>query len=354
MKKFPGLSMIPNALGAMGLGLTRSLMGVLPSKTSNCPPIVLMHGFAGFRNISVFGIEILQYWNGIPQLLRQMGYEVFVPTVSPLDTPQVRAEQWFAHLEDYRQKHGNEKFIIIAHSQGSIDARLLVCPTTNPIETSIGPLQGLGYGKYVESLVTVGGPHFGNVLVDRMSNNSTDEKIIKDLFNLVSLITYGITGKPENANAAIAAMGQEYMVKEFNPYCIEDPNVNYYAIAGNPQTKKMVSSILANAFEELLSIPVSEGGGPNDGFVTVPSALYGNKPENAQPDYSSPFPANPNWKIVGSTILADHVAEVGLPLDYPPNKFYDHLSCFAGLTQHLDPHYDSIMELLNNGRWDRQ
>jgi len=354
MKKFPMLSMIPNAIGAMGLNLTRGLMGALPPEPSNCPPLFFMHGFAGFKDISLFGIEIMQYWNGIPQLLTQMGYEVIVKTVSPLNTPQARAEQWFSHLEDYRKKHGNEKFILIAHSQGAIDARLVTCPTTTPIQTSNGPLQGIGYGEYIDTVVTIGGPHFGNVLVDTMSSNPKNAKIMKDLFNLVSLVAYGITGKPEDANAAIASMGQKFMVEEFNPYCIEDPRVSYFAIAGNPKTKKMVSGILQNSFEELLAMPVAEGGGPNDGFVTIPSALYGNTPANAQPDYSTPFPANPNWKILGSTILADHVVEVGLPLDFPPNKYYDHLSCFAGLAQFLDPHYNALMELNDDGRWIRK
>lgn len=347
--------MIPSALGAMGLTLTRSLMGVLPAEPTHCPPIVLMHGFAGFREISVFGIEIMEYWNGIPQLLRQMGYEVFVPTVSPLNTPQERAEQWYDHLETYRQQHGNDEFFLIAHSQGAIDARILLCPDTTPKHTSLGALQGLAYGDHVKALITVGGPHFGNVLVDKQAEGDPiAKKFMTDLFNLASLITYGLTGEPENANKAIASLGQNYMINEFNPYCVEDPNVDYYCVAGNPKSEKLVSPILRDGFKELNDIPVADGGGPSDGFVTVPSALYGNTPANAQPGYSTPFPANPNWKILGSTLLADHVVEVGLPLDYPPNKYYDHLSCFAGLAQFLNPDYTATMELKDSGRWLRQ
>lgn len=346
--------MIPSALGAMGLSLTRSLMGALPEQPAKCPPIVLMHGFAGFREISVFGIEIMEYWNGIPQLLRQMGYEVFVPTVSPLNTPQVRAEQWFDHLEQYRKTHGNDSFYIIAHSQGAIDARILLCPDTTPKHTSLGSIQGLAYGDHVEALVTVGGPHFGNVLVDRQAEGDPiARKFMKDLFNLASLVAYGITGKPEDANKAIAFLGQKFMMEEFNPYCVEDENVDYYCIAGNPKTTEMVSPILRSGFEELAKIPVADGGGPSDGFVTVPSALFGHAPANAQPGYSTPYAANPNWNILGSTLLSDHVAEVGLPLDFPPNKYYDHLSCFAGLAQFLNPDYTAEMKLKDNGRWWR-
>ncbi len=349
------MRMIPSAMGAMGLTLTRNIMGLLPSSPSTCPPIVLMHGFAGFKDISVFGIEILQYWNGIPQLLRQMGYEVYVPTVSPLNPPQVRAQQWYDQLEKYRNKHGNDKFFLIAHSQGAIDARLLLCPDTNTVQTSLGPLNGLDYGEYVDALVTVGGPHFGNVLVDKQASDPKTAKTMKELFDFISFVIYGITGKPQDANQAIAALGQKYMLEEFNPYCVDHPDVDYFCIAGNPKTEKLVSSILEDAFKELNDIPASDGGGPNDGFVTVPSALFGNAPENAQPGYTIPTgtTANTNWKTLGSTIMSDHVTEVGLPLDCPPNKYYDHLTCFAGLAQKLDPDYTANMDLKDNGRWHR-
>lgn len=348
------LRMIPSALGAMGMTMARNIMGVLPASPANCPPIALLHGFAGFKDISIFGIEILQYWNGIPQLLRQMGYEVFVPTVSPLNPPQVRAQQWYDQLEKYRATHGNDEFFLIAHSQGAIDARLLLCPDTSVRQTSLGPLTGLNYGDHVKALITVGGPHFGNVLVDMQANDPEMTKIMEELFNFISFVVYGLSGKPQDANKAIAALGQEYMITEFNPYCVDAANVDYYAMAGNPKTENMVSPILKNAWKELNKIPVADGGGINDGFVTVPSALFGNTPLSAQPGYSVPaFAGRPNWQMLGSTVLADHVTEVGLPLDCPPNKYYDHLSCFAGMAQLLDPDYTATMELRDNGRWFR-
>ncbi|CAA0125148.1 Triacylglycerol lipase [BD1-7 clade bacterium] len=355
MSMLKNFQMIPSALGAAALNVSRSIMSTLPENPSACPPIIFMHGFAGFNEIDVFGIKLLEYWNGIPELLNQMGYQAFTPQVTPFNSPQVRAEQWKMQIEAIRKKLNVDKVMLVAHSQGAIDARLLVCPNTEYVSTSLGPLNGKGYGEHVSKVVTVGGPHFGNVTVDMVDKDPKAEKILNDIFGLADLIARGITGKKQDATAAIAALGQKFMLEEFNPYCVDDPNVEYFCMAGNPKTEKLVSPILKDSFQELYEIPQADGGGANDGFVTVPSALFGNSYRGAPADYAIPdgAEANSNWTVLG-TVMADHVVEVGLPLDFPPNKYYDHLACFGGLAQLLDPFYMAEMQLKDNGQWVRE
>ena len=60
-----------------------------------------------------------------------------------------------------------------------------------------------------------------------------------------------------------------------------------------------------------------------------------------------------HWQVLGC-VRADHVAEVGIPLQLLPSDSYDHLSLFAGLAQSLDTAYVADMTLQKDGRWRRQ
>ena len=61
----------------------------------------------------------------------------------------------------------------------------------------------------------------------------------------------------------------------------------------------------------------------------------------------------PAWRRVG-LIQADHIAEVGLELRFPPSDAYDHLAFFAGLAQSRDAAYTAKMRLMKDGRWERE
>jgi len=353
MSIMKNMRMLPSMLNAMTMTTLRQLDHAICSEPSECPPIIFMHGFCGFNEIEILGVKVMEYWNGIPELLNQMGYITYTPEVSPFNPPQIRAQEWKDEIEKIKQAQPFESCILIGHSQGSIDARLLTCPRTDIEQTTLGPLNGKGFGGFVDKVITIGGPHLGNVQVDLMAKDKKTEKIMNDIFSFAGLIAQGITREKQNPEQAIAAMGQQYMIEEFNPYCIEDQSVEYYCIAGTPQSSQRISPILKDAWEALNALSYREGGGINDGFVTAASALYGNHYAGADPDYRPPAPlkkGNPNWTVIG-TVLADHVTEVGLPLDFPKNKFYDHLSCFAGLAQFADPNYIGVKELKDNGRW---
>ena len=152
-----------------------------PAKESY--PIVLMHGLAGFRDISIAGIKLFDYFNGVKEMLDQMGYAVFAPKVPFFAKPQDRASAWFHEIEKIRRKTGAEKVHLIGHSQGGLDARVLIAENRPAQDTPLGPLMGLGYGPHVESVVTLGTPHLGSVMVD-ISNE--DDPVNVKLMNAIT------------------------------------------------------------------------------------------------------------------------------------------------------------------------
>ncbi len=345
--------MLVNGTNATVCSLARNFLSIINQPANECEPIILMHGFAGFREIKIFDHVLFEYFNGVVQLLTQMGYRAYAPQVVPFGTPQSRAARWMHHIEEIRQHTGADKVHLIAHSQGGLDARVLIAPTGPAQDTPLGPLAGLGY-EHVNALITIGAPHLGCALVDQMNGDKEEKKIIKAISEIASLIAMMFDGKPQDAMTAIESIGRKYMLEYFNNIIKDNPEVKCYTIAGNPESEKLVSPILKDGYEGLLNIPENKGGGPNDGFVTVKSAWFGQTPN----DWPMPFSfdtgeeGRSHWTALGH-VQADHIAEVGIPMDFPPNKRYDHLACFAGMAQLLDPFYKAEMKLLKSGQWVR-
>jgi triacylglycerol lipase len=345
------------------LGLETSFTSVLRAvrlgpreMESPCEPIVLMHGFAGFREIGFERYPLLEYFNGVRRLLGQMGYRVFAPEVSPFNHPLERARQWMSHIERIRSQTGAERVHLVGHSQGGLDARVLVAPTRPAEETPIGPLLGLGYGPHVASVTTIATPHLGSALTDLADSDDPARREALDLLlRIVGVIAQLVQGEPQNAEDAVEALSPGFMNDYFNPIIEDDPSVPCFAIAGDPGSPELVGPLLKPFYNVILELDPSEGGGPNDGLVTVESSFFGNLPEAYAGDASSAHAEQRrhHWQILGC-VCADHVAEVGIPLQFLPSDTYDHFSLFAGLAQRLDPAYVAEMTLQKDGRWRRQ
>lgn len=100
-------------------------------------PIVLSHGFLGFDNLA----GIVDYWTGIPAALERDGATVHMTTVSPAQSSIARGEEIIAQLEELKAATGAEKFNLVGHSQGALDARYVA--TVRPdLVASITSLAG--------------------------------------------------------------------------------------------------------------------------------------------------------------------------------------------------------------------
>ena len=109
-------------------------------------PIVLAHGALGFDEL--FGV--LDYWYGIPSSLASGGAQVYVASVSQLNSTEVRGEQLLAQVQTVIAVTGKPKVNLVGHSHGGLDVRYVA---------SLRP-------DLVASVTSVGSPHKGADLAD--------------------------------------------------------------------------------------------------------------------------------------------------------------------------------------------
>ena len=175
--------------------MTLSFILALPAHAANTQgktkhPIVLVHGLSGFDRI------IIDYFFGIKPALAAVGAnQVYTPRVSGFDTSEVRGEQLLSYLEQLQAITGAEKFNLIGHSQGGLDARYVA---------SVRP-------DLVASVTSVGSPHFGSDTADAIKNSPlsglapTSGNALGTLMNAVM----GETGNVPNAMGSIAALNSQ-------------------------------------------------------------------------------------------------------------------------------------------------
>jgi len=110
-------------------------------------PVVLAHGIFGFDEIAVAGRRH-RYFRNIAEELAVPGLEFYRPRVAPTAPIAVRA----GTLVELLRALPGERFNVIAHSMGGLDARFAIAR--------------LGLADRVASLVTIGAPHHGTPLAD--------------------------------------------------------------------------------------------------------------------------------------------------------------------------------------------
>lgn len=112
-------------------------------------PIMLAHGIARF---DAFLPEPEKYWDDIPDLLRDQGYQVRMASVSWIGSVSTRANEFAEQVIEFRDSTRAQKINIIAHSMGGLDARYAIAKCD--------------LADKVASLVTLGTPHLGTSVAD--------------------------------------------------------------------------------------------------------------------------------------------------------------------------------------------
>src|SRR5579871_2580324 len=112
-------------------------------------PIVLVHGLMGFDSLRLGPLLLVEYFRGIPAVLRAAGNRVFVASLSPTGGIVDRAGQ-LKDLLDRESPH--EPVHLLAHSMGGLDSRYLI--------------SRMGMAHRVLSLTTLGTPHRGTTFAD--------------------------------------------------------------------------------------------------------------------------------------------------------------------------------------------
>jgi len=249
-------------------------------------PIVLVHGWTGFEEIGP-----LEYFYGVPDVLRERGFPVHVVVLDPYNSIEVRSEQLAPQIDAVLEEARATRVDIIAHSQGGLDSRRLIST--------------LGYGDRVSALVTVATPHHGTPLCDVAMGvlpGGADEA----LYFLLELIGATVMGRESDAEASFRSLTTQYIEDEFNPANPDDDRVSYVSWTGR-------TCLYGIGCDDVCDVEIRWSydlifllAGENDGIVPVSSAPWG--------DYRGEVPA-------------DHFDEVGQLFGVTGPSF-DHLQFY--------------------------
>jgi triacylglycerol esterase/lipase EstA (alpha/beta hydrolase family) len=241
-------------------------------------PIVLAHGFGGFKEI--LGIE---YFWGVKDDLEALGYKVYVTQVDMFNTIEVRGTQLAGQIDKILAESGASKVNIIAHSMGGLDARYAITH--------------LGYGDRVASLTTISTPHHGTAIADiALGLMSGPVEDALDVLSWLAGCTVDGMDYEECRQSAIAGAQNltiDYVSGTFNPATPDDPRVKYYSYAGITGwgSIDIVDPLLLVPYQILFEVE-----GQNDGLVSVQSAQWGNFVKTVHADHLDEI-----GQIMGST-----------------------------------------------------
>jgi triacylglycerol lipase len=257
-------------------------------------PVVLAHGFLGTETYELGGYEILDYWFGIVEAMEDEGAQVFVTSVSPVNSSYVRGEQLLAQVQDILAQTGAAKVHLIGHSQGGLDARYVA---------GVRP-------DLVRSVTTVATPHQGADLAGFISDNIDEEgNLLGSLLNLLGPVIEDlarlITGSTDPLDWK-AGFGFLDDVEQFNvdfpaglpAGCGDGPHevdgVRFWSWSGDI-VGLLGARVSTNALDptDLLMNTASLFYGlfeDNDGLVTVCSSQFG--------------------EVIGDDYLMNHLDEV--------------------------------------------
>lgn len=186
--------------------------------TSTGPyPIVLAHGFFGFEDFA--GVDFATYFFEVKAALASAGEtQVFTPAVDPFNSSTVRGAQLLSRVEQVLAETGQSKVIIVAHSQGGLDARFVAHERP----------------ELVAAVVTVATPHQGSPVADialGIVENPNAAGLVDDLVNAIGAPLY------EQINGETSVSDALYQfstpgIQAFNESYPDSPSVFYASVAG--------------------------------------------------------------------------------------------------------------------------
>lgn len=253
-----------------------------PSIIPMSHPVVLMHGFgigASFRRGGHLHDEALH--------LRSRGVRAIAPNVSPYNTVTARCEMWEDRFSRILAALNADRFSIVAHSMGGLDARHLI--------------SNRGWHDAVDVLVTVATPHRGSSIASlTLDQPETVRKWLSEMANWVG--THVLEDGSADFRQSLRELTPEYVQDTFNPAVPDHPDVEYWSYGC--RAGKGTDIPIAPIFRYFNS-HLYDREGLNDGIVSVDSARWG--------------------EYLG-TVDADHARQVGiesrLAADFDANVFY--------------------------------
>jgi triacylglycerol lipase len=224
-------------------------------------PIVLVHGMFGFDR--AFGQY--DYFLGIPHALEAGGATVYLADLPTANSTTVRGEELLLRLDRLAAATGAQRFNLIAHSQGALDARYVA---------SVRP-------DLVASVTSIGGPNRGTPVADAsvaMTDPSTWlGRLQQRLFDAFASVLELVSSNPQPVDVRAGMLSlTTTAVAQFNALhpqgvpvdaCGEGEavvdGVHYYAFGGTA-----IATNLVDPTDLMTSVGnLSFAGADNDGQV---------------------------------------------------------------------------------------
>lgn len=264
-------------------------------------PIVLAHGLFGYDRIGLGRLTISSYFRGIPESLRAGGNRVIVTRVPAIAGVKLRAQ---ALAEQIDRACPGQAVHVIGHSMGGLDARHLLA---NP-----------AWSGRILSLTTIGTPHLGSALADCARLRAGR------VYRLLRTMKINHRGFIDLTLRAARAT---------NKNGLDTRGVPCFCVAGAPEIDAVCWPI--KPFYEALA----DLEGPNDGFVSVQSAL----------GFGTPLP---DWPV-------DHFRQMNwLPQASGPSSALEIRGLYASVVENLAGHgfaskNPSDLDTLSTGKTGR-
>jgi triacylglycerol lipase len=277
-------------------------------------PIVLVHGFAGFQDIGPIG-----YFFRVAPMLRAQGRRVYEAVLPPFGNTPQRVPALRTAVDDALRDSGSPRVLIIAHSQGGLDARYLVST--------------LGYGDRVAAIATISTPHRGTAVADLFDSAipGVADGVVNAFATLLG-VAYNEARSRADLRAALQGMRTSALTR-FNEENPDDPRVRYYSWAGRSNLRdgrgvcddgelrddpaRVDNTTIFLAGIALVIEGLNARDNVNDGMVTVRSAKWG--------------------RFMGC-VPADHFDEVGQIAQTMPvrESGFDHLAFYRSIVATLE------------------
>ena len=232
-------------------------------------PIVLVHGFMGWDQR-----WWLDYFFDIPSTLNDAGYSVFVAALDPVARSDIRSRQLLDFVNQVRACTCADKVNLIGHSQGGLDARML-----------IGPHQ---QAAHVASITTISSPHKGFSLADDvLAARGLGPAFLDALTVLTAGLFLGASLEEADLLGTLESMSVEART-QYNRQYPDPPEVPIYSYAGftGPLSDGLPDCAAGETpppargdlVEPALLVLYGLLGGrqiPNDGVVPVSACIWG-------------------------------------------------------------------------------
>lgn len=306
--------------GGSGRGGQGGAGGMGPVGLGPPYPVVLSHGFFGFEEFA--GLDFATYFYEVKDRLFLEGEIAHTPAVDPFNSSAYRGAQLIEHIEGILDETGHAKVILIGHSQGGLDARVVAHDRPD----------------LVAAVVTVATPHRGSRIAD-IALGIVDSPALGDVLGwLIDTVGAPLYDQVGDETDVALALGQFSTpgIAEFNADYPDSPSVFYASVGGRTDLQPSGGPCEPDVQLELITqfdgeldtvdplMSVTEGlldGGllkneANDGLVRADSA---------------------QWGEFWGCVPADHLDEVGQLFGDSPGigNSWDHKEFYVDVVRHL-------------------